>query len=68
MQGKTVTQDLARGIGRVVHAKTYDRIVAVMKLCECRIGHVLTVAVRGISRHQGNRRLGVRSPPVLTGG
>jgi hypothetical protein len=28
MQGKTVTQDLARGIGRVVHAKTYDRIVA----------------------------------------
>jgi hypothetical protein len=28
MQGQTVTQDLARGIGRVVHAKTYDRIVA----------------------------------------
>jgi hypothetical protein len=28
MQGETVTQDLARGIGRVVHAKTYDRIVA----------------------------------------
>ncbi len=27
MQGETVTQDLARGIGRVVHAKTYDRIV-----------------------------------------
>jgi hypothetical protein len=28
MQGETVTHDLARGIGRVVHAKTYDRIVA----------------------------------------
>jgi hypothetical protein len=28
MQGETVTQDLARGIGRVVHAKGYDRIVA----------------------------------------
>jgi hypothetical protein len=27
MQGQTVTQDLARGIGRVAHAKTYDRIV-----------------------------------------
>src|SRR5882672_6312668 len=40
----------------------------VMKLCECRIGHVLTVAVRGISRHRANRRLSVRSTPVLTGG
>lgn len=28
MQDKTVTQDLARGIGRVVQAETYDRIVA----------------------------------------
>jgi hypothetical protein len=28
MQGQTVTQDLARGIGRVAHAKLYDRIVA----------------------------------------
>jgi hypothetical protein len=28
MQRHTVTQDMARGIGRVVHAKTYDRIVA----------------------------------------
>jgi len=28
MQGPTVTQDLARGIGRVLHARTYDRIVA----------------------------------------
>jgi hypothetical protein len=28
MQGRTVTNELARGIGRVVHAKTYDRIVA----------------------------------------
>jgi hypothetical protein len=28
MQGQTVTQDLARGIGRVVHAKGYDRIVS----------------------------------------
>jgi hypothetical protein len=28
MQGETVTQDLARGIGRVVHAKTYDRLYA----------------------------------------
>jgi hypothetical protein len=27
MQGQTLT-DLVRGIGRVVHAKTYDRIVA----------------------------------------
>jgi hypothetical protein len=25
MQGNTVTQALARGIGRVAHAKTYDR-------------------------------------------
>ncbi|MGZ8739997.1 MAG: hypothetical protein ACXWZ8_05325 [Gaiellaceae bacterium] len=28
MQRRTLTHDLARGIGRVVHAKTYDRIVA----------------------------------------
>jgi hypothetical protein len=28
MQGQTVSKDLARGIGRVAHAKTYDRIVA----------------------------------------
>jgi hypothetical protein len=28
MQGRTVTQNLARGIGRVAYAKTYDRIVA----------------------------------------
>jgi hypothetical protein len=28
MQGQTLTDDLAHGIGRVVHAKTYDRIVA----------------------------------------
>jgi hypothetical protein len=28
MQGEKVTKDLARGIGRVAHAKTYDRIVA----------------------------------------
>ncbi len=63
MQGKTVTQDLARGIGRVVHAKTYDRIVAVMKLCECRIGHVLTVAVRGIYRHRGTGVFGYGRPP-----
>src|SRR5439155_22756472 len=26
---------------------------AVMKLCECRIGHVLTVAVGDLSRHPG---------------
>src|SRR2546430_1365098 len=40
---------------------------AMMKLCECRIRHVLTVAVRRISRHPDNRRLRVRSTPVLTG-
>jgi hypothetical protein len=28
MQEQTVTQDLARGIGRVIHGKGYDRIVA----------------------------------------
>jgi hypothetical protein len=28
MQGLTLSQDLARGIGRVLHGKTYDRIVA----------------------------------------
>lgn len=28
MQGQTVTQDLARGIGRVVAGKGYARIVA----------------------------------------
>jgi hypothetical protein len=28
MQGQKVTQDLARGIGRVVQTKTYGRIVA----------------------------------------
>jgi hypothetical protein len=28
MQGEKLTQDLARGIGRVAHAETYDRIVA----------------------------------------
>jgi hypothetical protein len=28
MQGEKVTQVLARGIGRVVHGKGYDRIVA----------------------------------------
>jgi hypothetical protein len=27
MQGQTLTQDVARGIGRVVRAKTYARIV-----------------------------------------
>src|SRR5438876_6474737 len=41
---------------------------AVMKLCECRIGHVLSVAVGEMSRHRGNRRLWVRSTPVLAGG
>jgi hypothetical protein len=41
---------------------------AVMKLCECRIGHVLTVAVGESSRHRGHRCLWVRSTPVLTGG
>jgi hypothetical protein len=28
MQGEKVAQDLARGIGRVVKAKTYSRVVA----------------------------------------
>src|SRR6266571_5944124 len=41
---------------------------AVMKLGECRIGHAFTVAVGGISRHRANRRLRVRSTPVLTAG
>jgi len=35
MQGETVTQDLARGIGRVARAKTYDRIVAGKRTLAC---------------------------------
>jgi hypothetical protein len=40
----------------------------VVKLCECRIGHAVTVAVEGIAGYQATRRLEVRSTPVLIEG